>query len=245
MTVLIDDRAGSQNLVKYPPLDSIGSLCRLSSADACFTGNGPSSSTLIGIELKSTFDLVSSSQTARLQASQIPAMLEEYDISYLLHYGVYKPGPDGSLQILRGRSWVPYAIGNRPIPYGFIESLLLTLSGVGIRVKRVNSIEEAAAWIGCAYRWWSKPWTDHKGMRALDKTDDMSLMPTMSDATRRRANIARSFPGVGYERAVAIANRFRSPRDLVNASAEQLQLIDGVGKVIAKEFARAASEVEP
>ena len=73
--MLIDDRAGSRDLIKYEPVRSTGELCRLDSADVCLTGNGPNDAVLIGVEVKSIWDLISSINTGRLQATQIPAML--------------------------------------------------------------------------------------------------------------------------------------------------------------------------
>jgi len=59
--VLIDDRAGSQDLIRYSPLDSTSELTRLDAGDALITGNGPDDSILtIGIELKTIADLLSS-----------------------------------------------------------------------------------------------------------------------------------------------------------------------------------------
>lgn len=264
--ILVDDRAGSgprtvtrcsksgakssthyPGLTDYPPLSDphLCQLTRLDSADVCFSGNGPAGSVLVGVEVKSVSDLLSSCANGRLQATQAPAMLSTYDYSYLLYYSPYRCNPeDGTLQVqTRGTSrgnghgsgfWTPYRLGKRTVPYGYLESFLLTLSALGFRIKHVPSLEQAASWLGCLYRWWSKPWSDHKGLRTFDNSANLSLMPGMDDATYLRAKVAASMPGVGYERALAAAKHFPSIRALVNAGPDEWAKVPGIGKVVAK-----------
>lgn len=108
--ILIDHSAGSRDLILYPPLNnpSLAALSDLSissdtgsSCDVCFTGNGPDNSRLmIGIEFCSLSDLLSKITSGRLQATQLPHMLKEYDICWLLFYGTYRCGKDDTLEIL-------------------------------------------------------------------------------------------------------------------------------------------------
>lgn len=126
--MLIDYREGSYLLALYEPLRSLlplcstchgeelqdaktnstctdcrgtgRQLCTLSSADVAIPGNGPSGSILVGIEVKTFSDLLSSLDSGRLQATQIPAMCEDYpDERWLLIIGDYRPSPiDCALQ---------------------------------------------------------------------------------------------------------------------------------------------------
>jgi hypothetical protein len=172
-------------------------------------------------------------------------MLEDYDILYLLHYGVYRPSPtDSRLQILKGkpgkRVWRGYSIGKRPVPYGYVESeCLLTLSALGVRIKRVNDIREAAEWLGVLYRWWDKPWRKHKGLRSFDNSGDLGLMPEIDPDLLIRAKVAAAFPGIQFERAMAIAKYFKSVEDMILANEEDWLEIRGIGKTIAKAARRA------
>lgn len=240
MTVLIDDRAGSQDLIDFPPLDECGELTRLDSGDVMIVGNGPDGPLLIGVEVKSIFDLISSANTGRLQSTQIPAMVDEYDVTWVLHYGKYQSSPrDGSLQILRGKRWRNHRIGDRPVPYGYIEALLLTLTAAGVHVKRVIDIREAAEWIGVLYRWWSKPWSKHRGLRTFDNSRDLGLMPGMDAGLMMRARVAAQLPGVGFERALSAARHFTSIQDMINAGPDEWEGIPGIGRVIAKAVREA------
>lgn len=108
--ILIDQREGSKDLINYPPLNnpSLATLSDLSissstgsSCDVCFTGNGPDNSRLmIGIEFCSLSDLLSKITSGRLQATQIPTMIAEYDVCWILYYGAYRCGQDDNLEIL-------------------------------------------------------------------------------------------------------------------------------------------------
>ena len=243
MTVLIDDRAGSKELVLHPPLDKIGELCRLDSADVMIVGKGPDEAMLIGVEVKSMSDLISSISTGRLQATQIPAMLEEYDVSWLLHYGRYRPcSVTGNLQVLgKNNAWKNYKLGSRLVPYGYIESMLNTIVGLGIKVKRVATYYEAAQWIGILYRWWQKDWKKHKGMRAFDNSRNLGLLPHMNQGQALRAKVAAQLPGVGFERALAAAKHFTSVEQMILADPSEWAAIPGIGKVVASAVKNAVT----
>jgi hypothetical protein len=244
--ILIDQSTGSKDLINYPPLDDPCLACLTSlsfsdstksAADICFTGNGPHGKLSIGIEFKSLADLISSSNDGRLQSTQIPSMLESYDLSYLLYYGLYRCNPSGILETFHKSKWTPYTfIGNKPLPYGYLESFLLTVQAIGINIKHVSTIDQCAQWVGCLYRWWSKPWAKHKSMRTFDKSSSMSpsLVPGLSPHTKQMIETAKSYPGLGFERALAAAQYFPSIEVMTNASVSEWENVPGVGRVVAK-----------
>lgn len=243
MTILLDDREGSGALAQYAPLQDLATLTRLEYADAAFLGKGPDGTTpWIGIEVKSLFDLLSSLDTKRLQGSQLPGMLAEYDVSYLLVYGVARSCPrTGKLQIpvssrgKKGRSqWQAYKLGTRSIPYTYLTSSLLSIEAAGVRIAWVPHIKDegargCAAWIAGCYTWWQKPWEDHTLFQCFDTTQDLSQadfrrLTTSSSAStpapvnQGRYRVARtmaSFSGVGYNRAVAISSVYSSLLELL------------------------------
>jgi ERCC4-type nuclease len=202
-------------------------------------GNGPHGPVLVGVEVKSVYDLVSSINTGRLQATQIPAMLATYDINWLLYFGSYRPGKDGRLEIRAGDKWKALKLGDRPVPYGYMEALLLDLAALGVHVHRVHDIREAAQWLGVLYRWWSKAWSKHHGMRTLDNSRDLSLMPGMDADTLQRAKVAAQLPAVGFERALAAAQHFSSVSAMINASPDEWAQVPGIGKVVARAVVEA------
>lgn len=242
--ILIDDRAGSKELIRYAPLSnpSIACLCQLgngssSSADVCFTGKGPEGNISIGIEYKSLSDLLTSIHSGRLQSTQFQAMSEEYDICVLLYYGQYRCGSDGYLEIM-DRSWHRYTyIGNKPIPFGYLESALISMSRVGIWVKHLSTPSDCAQWIGVMYRSWQKEYDSHKFFRTFDKSSSKSpaLMPGFDPSLKQKLAFAKEFPGMGFERALAAAKYFPSAWDMFNATVDDWMRVPGIGKVIAKQ----------
>lgn len=259
MTILIDNMTGSVNLVNYPPLNdpSIAMLCHLDSGDALFTGNGPDGEVSVAVEVKHITDLVSSSDTKRLNATQIPRMLEAYDVNYLLYYGLYRPNPnDGTLQLWHGSTtngkWVNHKLGTRSVPYGYVESSLLSIEAAGIRVHYVGGnalvdkgMSHAAEWLGCCYRWWQKQWTDHKYFHVFhsrpipNPKGERSVVPVLDDITLTCAEFASKLPGLGYTRAVAAARYFNSdPWRMLTATVDDWAQVPGVGKVIASAIHR-------
>lgn len=232
--MFVDDRAGSCDLLNYEPVRSLGEKTRLDSGDVALVGNGPSGEVLVGVECKSIWDLISSINTGRLQATQLPALLATYEVAWLLYFGSYRPGRDGRLEVRRGGVWREFKLGSRSVPYGYVESFLLDCAALGVRVRYAYDIREACAWLGVLHRWWNKRWIDHKGMRTLDHSREMSLMPGMDAETHLRAKVAAQLPGVGFERALSAAQHFGSVREMINSNADGWASVPGVGKVIAK-----------
>lgn len=250
--MLIDNRAGSRDLIHYPPLLTTSELTSLDSADALIVGNGPDSSpTLVGVEVKSMSDLLSSISTGRLQATQIPAMLDTYAVNWLLYYGQYRCGVSGELEILATRKrhptaapkWRQFKLGRRNVPYGYLESFLYDVAHIGFHIKHTPDIANAARWLGCLERWWLKPWSKHKGLRTLDNSRSVSLMPGMSPGVLLKTKVASALPGVGFERALAAARHFDTVADMIAADADEWASIDGIGKVVAKAVTRAVRDL--
>lgn len=273
--ILIDDGAGSgssstsrtpgQDLISHTPLSnpSVAMLGRLPSpswsdtrADAMFCGNGPDGRNLkVGIEVKKWTELLSSLDTGRLQATQLPGLVELYDIRFLVHYGPYQPNPDtGNIQALRKRGdswvWVDFQPGSsnanggraRTYSYGYLSRFLCSpqFLSMGITSVRVSSIAEAAWWIGETYAEWTKPWSHHKSIgEALDRTSapsPISLRAHEDPKMQQCIQVASTFPNIRYRRAVAMAEHFQgSTRAMVNATAEELASVKVKDKETGKE----------
>ncbi len=246
MTILIDDRKGSAELIYYKSLIDISELTRLQFGDVMIMGadNGRNGLTTVGVEVKSVRDMVSSIATGRLQSTQIPGMLALYDVSWVLVHGEYRCGPQGQLQIVRKGKWWTCPNGRRPTVYGYLESFLCTLAETGIHVKTVPSMEQAAHWIACLHRWHQKPPDKHRGMHTFDNSRNIVKLPSMSDALYRRAKVASALPGLGYERAVKVARHFQSINQMMSATLEDWIAIPGIGKTIAKTIVNAIREWE-
>lgn len=270
--ILIDSSVGSKDLIRYPPLNdpSIGKLCKLDSADVCFRGVGPSGAILCGVEVKTISDLVSSRFNGRSPGRQVPDMFTvgDYDDRWLLLYGGYRCGDDNSLQMLVKRSdkgavkalskyapdhyWSTYKIGNNPMPYSYLTSFLVSLADIGIHYhhipyNREQGLQQCAKWIAMLYGKRQKLWEGRKEFRCLDQSRE--LLPGLSGNKKVMAEMAAALPGIGYDRAEAVANYFSSPRDMIAADASEWSEIKvgtkrgkgrvvRIGTVIAEEVQR-------
>jgi ERCC4-type nuclease len=221
----------------------IAEITRLEFGDAMIVGQGPDDEpVLVGVEVKSIHDLISSMNTGRLQAHQVPGLLRDFGQPWLLWFGSVRAGRDGRLEIRRGQGWKAFRLGSRDVPYGYLHSFLFELSVAGIKVAHVYDESEAAAWLACLHRWWSKPWDKHKGLRTLDNSRSITLVPGMDRGVRMRATVAAALPGVGFERAFAAASHFSSVVSMVCASTQEWEQVPGVGKVVAKAVVTAMRE---
>lgn len=241
--ILLDDREGSKQLINHAPLNECGQLCRLDSGDACFPGNGPGGDVLVGVEVKSILDLISSMNTGRLNGTQIPAMKQQYDVVWLLVYRDYTVGPNGELMVATGKEFLPYFIGSKPVPYGEIEARLVTIAEAGVHVKCVKDDVEAAWWLGVLARRYARPYKSHKSLQVFDRSRSVSAQPLDAElrdpVTLMMAEMASHLPAMGYVRAVAAARHFASPMQMFEATEEEWAQVPGVGKVVAREVVQA------
>jgi len=240
--VLIDDRDGSRDLLACPSLQGRGVLGRLDFGDAMLTGHGPDGSTIsVGVEVKSVSDLLSSISTGRLGGHQIPGMLRTFDYSWLLVYGVVRPGHDGSLEVRgKGKSWRKFHIGKRAVPWSYLEGFLLTATMTsGLKFKHVYDYNEAARWIAVLDHWLEKPWENHKGLSVFDTSGTTAVLPESDPVEAQIAKTAASLPNIGWDRAWKAARHFDSVIDMVTAPESGWKEIAGIGPVIAKTVTTA------
>lgn len=239
--VLIDDRAGSKDLIVQDCLKGLAELTRLDFGDVMILGNGPTGSVAVGIEVKSIWDVISSASNGRLMDTQVPGMLGCYSHCWLLVYGQWRSGRrDGLLHIKRGTDkWELFKLGKSCLPYSYLEHLFTELTMMGVHVATVPTEADAAQWIASMSSWWHKKWTDHKAHRVFDNSStEARLRPVMLDKNvRARADIASKLPGVGFERSIAAARHFKSVREMVNAPESEWVKVPGIGKGVAKSIA--------
>lgn len=243
--LLIDDRIGSNDLVKSPALSHIPTkLCRLDCADAAFIGNGPDDTChSIGIELKSLSDFAGSSQKGRLQTTQITPMLDAYDSAWFLYYGEYRRSRSGDILVPRKDGWVPFCLGTskRPITYRYFETRLITLAFAGVLTKHVSTKRDAEVWLAELYTWATADFDTHEGLQTFDRSAPIVRPPETDDRTMLRARVAKELPGLGFKRAMAAAQAFPSVQAMVNASEAEWLTVDKVGPGIAAQVVKACS----
>jgi len=233
--ITIDDR--EQHLMDFMP-KNITTINRLEFGDASFIGNGPNGEPiLVGIERKAIGDLLNSITSGRFAGHQLPGLVNSYSVVYLIVEGIYRPGGTGLLEVRQGSRWGPLDRGNRRWMYSDIECWTTTIEQkAGVRIRRTSGMTETAAMIVALYRWWSsKDYEDHKAHMTMHKPAEV--------ATLRKASIVRviaaELPGIGWVKSEAVAKKFRTVVDMVEADVKDWMTIDGIGKTMAERIGKA------
>jgi hypothetical protein len=207
-------------------------LHTLPSADIAIPGHGPDGDILIGVEVKSIPDLLSSLDDGRLQDTQIGGMRRDYDIAWLLYYGLHRPGLEGELEVYQlnggGRpDWYPYTRGGsstKPIGYSYLKAAVAEIATQGIRVDHVGGWDadsagrEIAHWVVTLHDLFAKQWHEHRLMSQIDTSGERFTTGNINDPKlKQRVKTLMSFPGIRDVRAMALAKAYPSLRALVNA----------------------------
>lgn len=241
LIILIDNRAGSFDLVQYFPPESC-QLTRLTSGDAAFFGYGPDGPyTLpVGIELKSIGDILACFYTGRFLNGQLPGMTELYRRIYLVIYGDWRDGADGLLETLAWTDGKPTWVTMRPKTlYRAFDNWLNSITeSTNVIVKRAITKKEAAAQIWDLYSFWSKDYEQHKSLFRFDKSH---IPPTIKRPSLKRL-ILGLLPGVGWKKSGPADEHFKSIVELVMAEEDEWIKIPGIGKTLAKQIVTAFRE---
>lgn len=235
--IYLDDRTGgpsnrakSHDLAPLLP-SALASVVRLPYGDAAFFGNGPGGTLLVGVEIKTLEDCLSSLVSGRLPGHQAPGMVRDYDVRYLIVQGSWKTDPHGVLQYRRGRD---VTVGRKRFTFTDLHNWITTLESVaGFRIRRTLSRTETAATVLALYRWWNgKPFDKHKGHLAWDDVSVPKLITARAMPVTRK--MAAQIDGIGWEKSAAVAKRFASVLEMACAGVGDWMEIEGIGKVLAR-----------
>lgn len=231
MTILIDNRVGSAELLNQFPKEIRAVLADLEFADFNFIGNGPNNTRVsIGIERKKLTDLLSN--IGRFTSHQLPGMLRTYDYNILLLEGVWRRNlQTGLLEIPRRGAWKPLTIGARKFTHSELDGLIcsITFQGGFLYVPSQNA-QNTVALITYIYKWWARDWNDHKALRAKPNKPITLRELTLLE------KVAAELPGIGQKRAMDIGGAFPNVGAMVNAEAESWLSIPGIGKKLAEKI---------
>jgi ERCC4-type nuclease len=241
--IFVDRREGSKDLL--PLLKTPALLVDLEFADASFNGNGPDGDISIGVERKRIGDLISSIANGRLSGHQLPGLLQDYDLVYLIVEGVFKGDSlDDELLISTtgGKSFKPVSHGRQHWTREGIDHYFTTLeSRLYIPHRITTSAKGTAKQLDYLFRYWNKPWEKHASHLALHKglnfkaaDRKVTFMPEALEAPSLVRRIASELPGVGITRSIPVAKRFPSVQAMYEATVEDWQGIEGFGKVTSK-----------
>lgn len=244
--VIVDDRGGSLGLEgakkRLNHLRSRGvdaDLGRLDFGDYGIAGNGPDGSTvMVGVELKTTRDIINSLRSNRLMGHQVPGMVEMYGTRiWLLTEGIWREGQSGDFEAYLG-SWQTFSAGSRHIQMQDIESWILsTITAGGMTYWHCPLQTDTARFIRNLNHWWcDKTYAEHRSHEVIYRQPpDRAMFTTPSDFVVMVSGI----PKVGWTRALAIEKAADGDFDALMAwDAKALQQVEGVGKGIADVILR-------
>jgi ERCC4-type nuclease len=242
-TILIDDRAGSSDLV--PALRSLKlpiATGRLDFGDVSFVGNGPNSAPqFIGIEYKQVGDALNCMTDGRFAGHQLPGLMSSYTHAWLLIEGNWRPStPDGILQVQHRTKgfWYDAKQGTRRFMYREFDHWLLTMEmKTGVHVRFSADRHQSACWIRDLYSWWTaKDWEEHRSHLAMNEAQSQFMLFKRPTLVRK---VAAQLPGIGWEKSAAIAERYQSVLELAMADERQLAELPGIGKKLARGIVKA------
>jgi len=224
--ILVDKRVGSADIAPLLP-PGIARRTKLNFGDFCFHGLGPNGKKVrVGVERKRMVDFIYGID--RFLGHQLHGMLETYDYVYLVVEGLYKPRARHT-EVLVGRRWKRFNF-----PGGRVHSILNSLAVVvGIIPWHTMYPQDTAKLLVDLWKWWQKPWPEHGRKVSLPRVHLPLEKPSLL------LKIAAQLPGIGAVRAQAVAERFKTVVDMVNADQHEWQQIPGIGKVLGKNVWRS------
>ena len=231
--IRIDTRAGSVSLIV--PLREKGLTVEeafLPAGDVEIVGRGVKDEpVLVGVEYKTWSDLLQSMRNGRL-ADQLRKMRQGYQVRWLLVEGrVRQPGR--TLEVWDKNRW--FAVPGR-FTYQEVTSRLATIAASGVQLWRTESQDESLRWLRAQYYWWTlNKWEDHSSLGDFfhPPYGEGTLLAEEPTYTHK---IALDLPGLGPLKSKRAAERFSSPREMMNADSGTWQTVEGVGEVAAQKL---------
>lgn len=244
--VVVDERGGSHGLQgaqkRLKDLRARGvdaDLGLLPYGDYGIPGNGPNGSTvMVGVELKTTNDILSSLRSQRLMGHQIPGMVGAdghagmFDRAWLLTEGAWRENDRGEFEAYRG-SWQTFSFGSTPLQLSHLESWILsTVTLGGLMYWHATYPKDTARFIERLHHFWvDKTYEEHRAHEVIYRPPpDRASFHTPSDFVVMISGL----PKIGWTRARAIAKAVNEDFEyLMRMSPRQLAEIEGIGTGIA------------
>lgn len=227
------DEKECENIVWYLKQFESVQVSSLEFGDISFQGrdNEGKLSTSIGIELKKVpQDLMASLRDGRVM-TQLPGMLDMYDISYIV---LINEDIEINTQTGKIKEWHKSKRIDSKYNYTYLNNLLLKFEAAGGHLRHVPDIEHAAAFILSAHSYWHK--LEHKKETYYRKRHKYSSWKKMQDNPLAEVyeRIGRGKMRLGIKKALALASAYPTFEELVDASLYDLVNLPGIGNKSAK-----------
>lgn len=263
-SILVDKRTGSKDLVALLP-KGYAELTDLEFGDAVVVGNGPEGPVTEAFERKRLSDALACVQSGRFAAHQLIGLRESYDFVWLVIEDEIRADPrTGILQrryeytsrttgALRKNSkirrrahvegrWVDAMFGAKStMMWRDFWHWLLSMRRVGQidDFAFTRSAQETADLIWTVNTWRQKEWKQHKSTKVFNRAHERGGLLFRPPLV---AEVAGRYDGVGYEKALAIAQRFASVEDFARATSRQLIEVEGIGPKLAESIVKQTKQ---
>lgn len=244
--ILVDSSTGSRELL--PQLLKTGAPATLwdiknEGADFAFLGNGPEGEVMVGIERKTISDLTDSIYKGRLGGLQVYKMVDTYQVRVVVVEGEWRVNKMGEIVRPWAGGKAAYNRNGMHQPsYSQVYGFLLTLANqAGFQLWRTQSTLETAWTVAESYRWWKKPWSEHKSLQVFPPVPwDFKMWDRPS---KFRQQIQLMHESLGWKRTKYIEDHFKKLGPLVRASEDEWDRIAApkgqkVGKDVVREIRR-------
>lgn len=231
--ILVDAATGSwelQSLIRKQGINC--DKTHLDSADACFEGQGPEGTVLVGIERKRLQDALDCIDTGRLGGFQLPKMRRMYKFRFVVIEGQWKPDRSGVLLEAHVQAdhkvyWGDQRYGGKRVMYAKLRRYLFSITMAGAHVLYTTDIAHTAYDICELYHWFAKPWRQHTSMQQMytgyawdaevKQSEELVMIPTLDRRPSLVRRWAASLDGIGVKLSADAERVFRTPRALADA----------------------------
>lgn len=254
--IYIDDREyNCEKLIKKFPA-GMAEIKRLEYGDFAFWGKGwkDEGPVWVGVERKKIRDLINSITKGRLAGKQLPGIVKNYDQAWLVVEGEGRYHGEG--QVLQDRgyvrggkkgkwsnptksyAWRDVSLGRKGFTRSQIQGWLHSAEMMtGVRVWHTRDEKDTVQWLVALHNWWQKHLDGHKSMQAMAQVQlKGGREPKLME------KVTAQLPGIGPERCIEVARKFKNLKALTEATEKDWMEIDGIGKTIAKRMVETVSK---
>lgn len=260
LKIQVDSRIGSKHLAT--PLEKLCKtdrtiehsveMCYLDAADVAFEALDNNGQPIkIGVEICRINDLLQKVESMRLVEEQIPKLLPQYKIVYLVVEGRWLAREDGFLDIFGGeigwKGWKPAKWRASGFKYKSVNNFLLSMASFPrLLVFRTNDDKETVQWIKSTADWWSKPWSEHSSFQAWSGIDLFGSVLAVKKATLVE-KVAALLPNIGQKKVKIVANKFGSVKAMINSAVSDwigIKTAKGAGRINEEQAAEIVAAIE-
>lgn len=218
----------------------------LAYGDACFEGNGPQGSIMIGIERKRLHDMLNCIDDARYTGHQRIGMRQMYRVNILAIEGSWRPHSQSDL-LMEGfpqsdgsLKWGYCRPAGRNTMYSKLRRYLFSVTLAGIHVIYTRDIVQTAIDIIHWYWYFQKRWHDHTSLLEMQKLN----IPTLNRKPTLTRKWAAALEDIGQIKSEAAEKVFRKPIALATADEVDWLRVPGVGVKTAQSIWREVHGVK-